>query len=187
MYGGHDRKFSTFGDSEGVVRGNPQCSCSYTSRRSRRNGPDWSEFYCCPVGGCKWSEEVPATTARPAVGSDGNWSGETASNWSGETIPAVGTGSNRSRETAPQTHTVVVGAVCSYVENSPSLEVTTVEVVAPKDNVTITALEISTTPAALNGGPRYEARTQFNLEAQTFRSGTRPAYRNRSSHCCVMM
>lgn len=101
MDSGHYRKFSTFDDSRGVVRGNPQCSCGYMSRRCRRNGLDRGEFYCCPVGGCTWFGEVPATTARPAVGSDGNWS----------------------RETTPETHTVVVGVGCSYVEDSPAPEV----------------------------------------------------------------
>jgi hypothetical protein len=130
---------------------------------------------------------VPATTARPAVGSYGNLSGETGSNWSGETTPAVGAGANWSRETTPETPTVVVGAGRSYVEDSPAPEVVTVKVVASKDNVTITAPETSTTPAAVKGDPRHEARAQFNLEAQNIGSGVRPAYRNRGCYCCVMM
>jgi len=184
------------------------------SRRVRRNGTDRGEFYCCPVGGCQWFNDVPATTARPAVGSDGNWfndvpattarpaigsdgnwfndvpattarpavgsngnwSGETASNWSGETMPAVGAAVYWSRETTPETHTVGVRAGCSYVKDSPAPEV-----------ITIAAPKTSTTFAAVSGDPRHDARTQFNLEAQTFGSGMRPAYRNRRRCCCVMM
>ena len=139
------------------------------------------------MGGCRWSEGVPATTARPAVGSYGNWSGETGSDWSGETMPAVGAGANRSRETTPETHTVVFGAGYSYAEDWPAPKVATVEVVASRDNVTITAPQTSTTTAAINGDPWHGSRTQFNLEAQTIGSGVRPAYRYHRCYCCVMM
>jgi hypothetical protein len=183
----HYRKFSTFDDSRGIIKGNPQCWCRYTSRRGKKNGTNGSEFYSCPVGGCGWFKGVPATTARPAVGSNGIWSGETRYNWSGETMPSVETGANWSRETTPETHTFVFSAGCSYAEDSPVPEVATVKVVAPRDYVARTAPETSTTPAVFNVGHRHEAQTQSDLEAHTIGTEIKPTYRKRRRNCCLMM
>ena len=55
----HPRKFSTWDDSRGIVNGNPRCWCGFTSRRGTTNGPTPTNFYSCPAGKCRYSEDAP--------------------------------------------------------------------------------------------------------------------------------
>jgi hypothetical protein len=59
IYGQHPRTFSTWDDSRGIVNGNPRCWCGSTSRRATTNGPNPTDFYSCPAGGCGYFKDVP--------------------------------------------------------------------------------------------------------------------------------
>ncbi len=58
MNSAHPREFSTWDDSRGIVSGNPRCSCRFTSRRVTVNEPTPGDFYSCPAGVCRFSEDV---------------------------------------------------------------------------------------------------------------------------------
>jgi len=57
--GRHRRKFLTWDDDQGIVNGNPLCWCRFTSRRGTTNGPIPTDFYSCPVGSCRYSQNAP--------------------------------------------------------------------------------------------------------------------------------
>lgn len=53
-----ERTFITFDDYVGIVPGNPRCDCGFVSRLSHRRDGD-GQFYCCPVGVCRWKMNGP--------------------------------------------------------------------------------------------------------------------------------
>jgi hypothetical protein len=58
--GGHPTDtWITFDDNIGIVASNPRCYCGYISRlSSRREGN--GQFYCCPVGRCRFKRNGPS-------------------------------------------------------------------------------------------------------------------------------
>ncbi|KAI9046511.1 hypothetical protein LZ554_009258 [Drepanopeziza brunnea f. sp. 'monogermtubi'] len=99
-HNGHDRKFITFDDSIGIVKGNPACACGHASRRGLTNGPQGREFFSCPVGVCRGPPASSAAMSKtfPAAAScsyGGSMSGgqglaSSTSAWSREDLaPAV--------------------------------------------------------------------------------------------------
>jgi hypothetical protein len=78
----HPREFSTWDDYEGIFKGNPRCSCGYTSRVSTIKGRIPPSFFSCAVGGCGFSQNAPFTPGiRP--GPRGNYVEPVAPNVAG--------------------------------------------------------------------------------------------------------
>jgi hypothetical protein len=76
---GHPSIFSTFNDSQGIVEGNPQCLCGWTSRKSITNKEPRKYFYCCPVGNCGFNRGAGMVSA-----TDGSAFGTPPPHYSGQ-------------------------------------------------------------------------------------------------------
>jgi len=84
--------FISWNDHQGIVEGNPRCVCGFTSRIGINNQTQQQWFHC-PVGRCRFNEDVPAGYAASwrdgVVGSPGYGS------YASQAGPRTGMGMNK--------------------------------------------------------------------------------------------
>jgi hypothetical protein len=181
---GH-RKFSTFDDYEGIDPGNPPCKCKqrWTSRR-QINNQDQSEFYCCPVGGCGWTEDADTTTSTQSpVGNNAYQPRHFSSNLFGGSPPTPeirgpvsrDTSASWTRESIPRVQVPSVGSQSSYPEVLRSSRSATMPSVAYGNNADIISSKAHLAPTAASRVPQY--KTQINFETTSLES-------ERGGGCC---
>jgi hypothetical protein len=181
---GH-RKFSTFDDKEGIVPGNPPCQCKerWTSRR-QINNQDQSEFYCCPVGGCGWTEDVNTTIlTQSSVAYNAYQPRPFSSNLFGGSSPTPDTRGSVSRDTSaswtresiPRVQVPSVGSQSSYPDVLRSSRPATVPSVAYGNNSDTVSSGAHFVPTAASRVPQY--KTQINFETTSMES-------ERGGGCC---
>ena len=56
---GGQSKFVSWNDYQGIVEGNPRCVCGFTTRIGINNH-NRQQWFHCPVGRCRFNEDVPA-------------------------------------------------------------------------------------------------------------------------------